>query len=104
MADAPCRTIIADDEPIARRGLRRALLAEDGVELVAMCRSGAEALAAIRAHRPDLALLDIAMPALSGVDVLRRLEPAEAARRDIRDGIRLHSRSTHSICTRWTTC
>ena len=63
MADGnalPAGAIIAEATSRLRVADSGALLAEDGIELVAMCRSGAEALAAIRAHRPDLALLDVA--------------------------------------------
>ena len=69
--------VVADDEPIARRGLQAALRADPAIQLVATCRTGEEALAAIRIHRPDLALLDIAMPVLTGVEVVRMLTPPE---------------------------
>jgi two-component system LytT family response regulator len=77
MSDAPIRVVAADDEPIARRGLERALRAEGGIDLVALCQSGGEVLDAIRTHRPQLALLDIAMPEMSGIEVARALKPAE---------------------------
>lgn len=71
------RVLLADDEPIARRGLARLLSSEPGIDLVASCATGREALDAIRQHRPDLAFLDIAMPAMTGIEVMRELAPGE---------------------------
>jgi two-component system LytT family response regulator len=65
------RTIIVDDEPIARRGLRSFLQARSDVETVAECRNGKEAVAAIRKEHPDLVLLDVQMPGLDGLGVVR---------------------------------
>jgi two-component system, LytTR family, response regulator len=69
------RVVIADDEPIARRGLERLLRAERDVEVQASCANGREALAAIRTHRPDIAFLDVAMPKMTGIEVVRELPP-----------------------------
>ncbi len=66
------RVVYADDEPIARRGIDRLLRASPGVEIVAPCRNGDQALDAIRVHKPDVAFLDVAMPAMSGLDVVAR--------------------------------
>lgn len=71
------RVLIADDEPAALTGLARRLTATAGVRVVATCRNGVEALESIRATRPDAAFLDVAMPGLSGLDVVRALAPAE---------------------------
>ena len=71
------RVLIADDEPAALSGLARRLAAMEGVRVVATCRNGIEALEQIRATRPDAAFLDVAMPGLSGLDVVRALTPAE---------------------------
>lgn len=68
--------LIVDDEPLARRTVRNALDAEDGVRVVGECETGEEALAAIRAHAPDLVFLDIQMPGLGGFEVLERLGEA----------------------------
>lgn len=67
------RVLIADDEPAALTGLARRLAATPGVRVVAACRNGIEALERIRAMRPDCAFLDVAMPGLSGLDVVRAL-------------------------------
>ncbi len=76
LCQKPLRVIIADDEPIARRGLDRMIRAEPGLEVAALCRTGREALDAIVAHTPHIAFLDVAMPMMSGLDVVRELAPA----------------------------
>jgi two-component system, LytTR family, response regulator len=68
------RTIIVDDEPLARRRLRRLLGSHPEVEVIGEAADGPSACALISAERPDLVLLDIQMPGLSGFDVLARLE------------------------------
>lgn len=67
------RTLIADDEPVARAGLRAMLAAFDWIEVVAEAASGPATVDAINTHRPELALLDVQMPGLLGTDVLRRV-------------------------------
>lgn len=67
------RVLIADDEPLARRGLRGWLTAEPGVEVVGEARNGTEAVAMCRALRPELLLLDVQMPARDGFGVLTEL-------------------------------
>ena len=64
------RTIIVDDEELARRGLEIRLQDAQDIEIVAQCANGRQALAAIAEHAPDLMFLDIQMPGLSGLDVL----------------------------------
>jgi two-component system LytT family response regulator len=71
------RTLIVDDEPIARAGIRTLLASEPDITVVGECRDGAEALAHIRADRPDLVFLDVQMPELTGFEVLASLEPNE---------------------------
>jgi two-component system, LytTR family, response regulator len=65
--------LIADDEPVARAGLRHMLGAFAWVHVVGEAASGPAAAAAIDALRPELVLLDVQMPGLSGTDVLRRV-------------------------------
>ncbi|HEX8146732.1 MAG TPA: LytTR family DNA-binding domain-containing protein [Pyrinomonadaceae bacterium] len=68
------RTLIVDDEPLARRTIRD-LLAEDAdVEVVGECGGGAEAVESIRQRPPDLLFLDIQMPGMDGFDVLSAVE------------------------------
>jgi two-component system LytT family response regulator len=74
---AELRVLIADDEPAALHGLARRLAATAGVRVVATCANGIDALEHIRAIKPDAAFLDVAMPGLSGLDVVRALTPAE---------------------------
>jgi two-component system LytT family response regulator len=74
MSAAPLRTIIVDDEPLARRGLKLRLEENSSVELVAECANGEEALRAIAELSPDLVFLDIQMPVMDGFDVVRRLQ------------------------------
>ena len=76
-ADAVVRTIIADDERLAREKLRLLLDSEANVEVVAECDDGTQTVSAVRTCRPDLLLLDIEMPGLDGFQVLRELLPPE---------------------------
>ncbi len=71
------RTIIADDERLARKKLRILLSSEPGIEIVAECPDGKQTLTALRTHKPDLLLLDIQMPDMDGFGVLRAIPPAE---------------------------
>jgi two-component system LytT family response regulator len=64
------RTVIADDEPLARERLRALLDAEPDIEVARECRDGNEAVAAIRAESPDLVFLDVQMPELDGFGVI----------------------------------
>lgn len=65
------RAVIADDEPLARRGIRQLLAAHADVNVVAEARNGTEALRALRAMEPTLLFLDVQMPELDGFGVLR---------------------------------
>ena len=67
------RTLIVDDERLARRGLELRLAAAPEVEIVGEAENGREALEKISALAPDLMFLDIQMPGLSGFDVLARV-------------------------------
>ena len=67
------RTLLVDDERLARRGLELRLAAAPDVEIVGECENGREAIEQVAALAPDLMFLDIQMPGLSGFDVLARL-------------------------------
>ena len=73
-AAARVKTLVVDDEPIARAGLRRLLGEVEWIQCVGEASNGNDALQAIATLRPELVFLDIAMPGLSGVEVLRRLD------------------------------
>lgn len=67
------RTLIVDDEPIARRVLREELETMDGIEIVGEVDNGAVAMDRISGQRPDLVLLDLQMPGMGGLDVIRSI-------------------------------
>jgi two-component system, LytTR family, response regulator len=67
------RVVVADDERPARRFLVGLLKGCQGVQLVGEAATGKESVALIEAERPDLALLDLQMPELGGLEVVRRL-------------------------------
>jgi DNA-binding LytR/AlgR family response regulator len=69
----PLRTLIVDDEPIARQVLREELDSFEDVEIVGEADNGATALEKISADRPDLVLLDLQMPSMGGLEVVRNL-------------------------------
>jgi two-component system LytT family response regulator len=64
------RTLIVDDEPLARRLVREYLLAHEDVEVIAECDNGFDAVKLITEMQPDLVFLDIQMPRLTGLEVL----------------------------------
>jgi DNA-binding LytR/AlgR family response regulator len=72
--NAPVRTLIVDDERLARERLERLLAQVEGVELIGEAESGAHALELIGELRPDLVLLDIQMPTLDGFQVIEALD------------------------------
>ena len=76
MADK-IRTVIVDDEPLARRNLRLLLEKDPQIEIVEECGNGREAVNAIHALSPDLIFLDIQMPEMDGFDVVERVGPEQ---------------------------
>lgn len=70
---ARIRTLIVDDEPLARRNLRVLLERDPQIEVLDECRNGREAVKAINTLSPDLIFLDIQMPEMDGFDVLERV-------------------------------
>ena len=65
------RTLIVDDEPLARERIRALLAEQADIEVVGEARDGEEAVQAILAHAPDLVFLDIQMPRMDGFEVIR---------------------------------
>ena len=75
--DVSIRALIADDEPLARRGIRQLLAARRGVEVVGEARNGRETIGAVQRFRPDLLFLDVQMPEIDGFGVLKALDRAQ---------------------------
>lgn len=73
------RVLLADDQPLVRRGLAALLEAEPDIEVVGVAEDGQAALAMIRELAPDVACLDIRMPAMNGIEVAEavREQPVE---------------------------
>lgn len=69
------RTLIVDDEPLARERLKRFLRDESDIELIGECGDGDSAVSDIKSRKPDLVFLDIQMPEKNGFDVIRSLGP-----------------------------
>src|ERR1700728_3526031 len=67
------RTVIVDDEPLARRGVRLRLQKFKDVEIVGECGDGASAVHKILQLSPDVVFLDVQMPGMDGFEVLRAL-------------------------------
>ncbi len=68
------RTLIVDDEPVARKVLREELEGFDAIELVSEAGDGKDALAQISSKKPDIVFLDIEMPVMNGFEVLDQLK------------------------------
>ncbi|MEU2228522.1 response regulator transcription factor [Streptomyces sp. NPDC018347] len=69
----PIRVLIADDQPLVRRGLALILGPDPAVTVVAEAGNGEQAVALAREHRPDVVVMDIRMPVLDGVAATERL-------------------------------
>lgn len=70
---APRRTIVVDDTPATARAIRAFLESEIGTEVAGVAHSGETAVALARRIQPDLALVDLFMPGLSGLEVVRQV-------------------------------
>lgn len=77
MSPASIRIVVADDHAVVRQGIRRVLDDEPGFVVVGEAATGGEVLAAIESTDPDVVLLDLGMPEMGGLDVLRRLREAD---------------------------
>ena len=72
MKQAKWKALIADDEPVARRGVRQLLASFPEFVVAGECRNGAEVLAALNTSAPDVIFLDIQMPGIDGFEVIKR--------------------------------
>lgn len=68
------KTLIVDDEPLARERVRRFLTDENDIEIVGECGNGAEAVKFIKQNKPDLVFLDIQMPEKNGFEVIKSFD------------------------------
>ncbi len=78
MTDQKIRTIIVDDEELARDRMQSLLETQPDVDIVAICTDGLMALEAIEKHRPDLVFLDVQMPGMDGFEVVEHIDQANA--------------------------
>jgi two-component system, NarL family, nitrate/nitrite response regulator NarL len=83
MENQPIRLIIADDHAIFRDGLRRLLATQPDFQVVGEASDGKEAISLTQSMKPDVLLLDLAMPRVPGMEVLRELSRQETPVRTI---------------------
>ncbi|QOJ27487.1 MAG: response regulator transcription factor [Ignavibacteriales bacterium] len=69
--------LLADDHPIVRHGMRAVLTSLEGMEVIAEAKNGEEALGYIAELRPDVAIVDLSMPGMGGLDILRQLKETD---------------------------
>lgn len=72
------RTLIVDDESLAREKIKRFLREDPDIQMIGECSDGKEAIATIRDAKPDLVFLDIQMPEKNGFDVIKALDETVA--------------------------
>ena len=75
----PLTIVLADDHGIVREGIAAYCNARPEITIAGQCSDGEEALAAILARKPDFAVLDLNMPKLGGLDVVRKVRQARCA-------------------------
>lgn len=71
------RTLVVDDEPLARERLLTFLRQEDDVDVVGQCGDGPHAVASIEEYAPDLVFLDVQMPGCDGFSVIEAIGPSK---------------------------
>jgi two-component system, LytTR family, response regulator len=72
-ATSTIRTLVADDEPLARKGIRVWLESERDINIIGEATDGEEAAESIRELKPDLVFLDVRMPGIDGFEVLEKV-------------------------------
>ena len=71
--DLPIRLLIADDQALMRQGLKELLSINDDIEVISLAKDGQDALTKILGLEPDVAVVDIRMPNMSGLSLLKAL-------------------------------
>jgi two-component system NarL family response regulator len=69
----PIRVLLAEDHFVTRMGLKTILSAESDIEIVAESETGPDTVAQFRDHRPDVAVVDLRLPGMSGVEVIKAI-------------------------------
>jgi two-component system chemotaxis response regulator CheB len=82
MTERRIRVLVVDDSAFARKVVREVLASDDEIDVIGIARDGLEALELIEAHKPDVVTLDLMMPNLDGIGVLRALRTFGAAGRE----------------------
>ncbi|MEC9366895.1 MAG: response regulator transcription factor [Chloroflexota bacterium] len=75
--DSTIKVIVADDHALVREGITRILASSDRIELVGEAETGDQAWLLIKDLAPDVALLDIRMPSMTGIDIIRSINTAK---------------------------
>src|SRR5215472_7454790 len=73
MKNRPIRAVIADDEALARKFIRRMLKDDRDFEIIGECSNGRETVTMIRKDRPDIVFLDVQMPEMDGLAALESI-------------------------------
>lgn len=77
------RLVLVDDHPIVLQGMQQLFARHDDFDVVASCADGASALRAVTRFQPDVLVMDLRMPMMSGLDVLRTLSKGQASCRTV---------------------
>lgn len=68
------RVVLVDDHPVILQGFKAMLQSMEGIEVAGVADNGSDGLDMIRKERPDVALMDIMLPGISGLEVLKQLK------------------------------
>ncbi|MDR3573312.1 MAG: response regulator transcription factor [Anaerolineaceae bacterium] len=77
MTQTTTRVVLAEDNDIVRRGIRKLLNKAQDIEVVGEAKNGIEALRLVEETQPDILLLDVEMPLLNGIEVAKQLKKGE---------------------------